>query len=336
MQDKVPRARQCLALHGYEVTTFDLASGWNFEKAHHRREFFKLFRNVCPDFVWLAPPCTVWSPIPSLTPRSNEQLHAFNVKETIKNMSTSSSLVVCFRSEIEMPLLNGPIEHCLGRHLPLKRCWSVDILPDWINVHMELCCLTNKAHSRLFENRPLLAQELSWTCPGGHRHLPIEGSSPGIGNRAKASATYQPLMCKYLATSIDNFINNKQLETTYVTSDRPASARRPPSLSLQPDIPQPQDQLQSTPDTPQDSEQTPPTYRGILHRLQPSTNLEAQRTIQRLHRNLGHPTTAQLEKPLKERNANERLLEANRAFKCEHCTGAKEFYLQGHLLQLSS
>ena len=27
---------------GYEVTTFDLHSGWDFEKAHHRREFFKL------------------------------------------------------------------------------------------------------------------------------------------------------------------------------------------------------------------------------------------------------------------------------------------------------
>lgn len=63
-----------------------------------------------------------------------------------------------------------------------------------------------------------------------------------------------------------------------------------------------------------------PTHRGILHRLQPSTNLEAQRTIQRLHRNLGHPTTTQLHKLLVERNANERLLQANQAFKCEHCS----------------
>lgn len=36
-------------------------------------------------------------------------------------------------------------------------------------------------------------------------------------------------------------------------------------------------------------------------------------------RNLGHPTTSQLEKLLVERKANERLLEANKAFKCEHC-----------------
>ena len=61
---------------GYEITTFDLNSGWNFEKAHHRREFFRLLRKVCPDFVWLAPPCTIWSPLQNLTPRPEEQLHA--------------------------------------------------------------------------------------------------------------------------------------------------------------------------------------------------------------------------------------------------------------------
>ena len=157
---------------------------------------------------------------------------------------------------------------------------------------------------------PTLADDLTWTCPGGHQHLPIEGSSPGIGNRAKASATYQPLMCKYIATTIDNYINNKYTETTYATSDQLLSGQQQPSF-----VPQhtPMEQEPPQPD------QSQPTQRGILHRLDPSTNLEAHRTIQRLHRNLGHPTTAQLEKLLVERKANEKLLEANRAFKCEHC-----------------
>lgn len=50
---------KAMAKLGYEVTTFDFNSRWNFEKAHHRRESFRLLRRVSPDLAWLAPPCTV-------------------------------------------------------------------------------------------------------------------------------------------------------------------------------------------------------------------------------------------------------------------------------------
>jgi len=46
----------------------------------------------------------------------------------------------------------------------------------------------------------------------------------------------------------------------------------------------------------------------------------AQRTIQRLHRNLGHPTAAhQLHKLLVERNANYRLLPTCLDHRCQLC-----------------
>lgn len=44
---------KAMAKLGYEVTTFDFNSRWNFEKAHHRRESFRYSAE------WLAPPCTV-------------------------------------------------------------------------------------------------------------------------------------------------------------------------------------------------------------------------------------------------------------------------------------
>ena len=315
---------------GYEVTTFDLTTGWNFEKAHHRREFFKLLRKVCPDFVWLAPPCTVWSPLQSLTPRSEEQLHALQCERDYQEHVHLKFTGRVFQEQgdehrdaaVEQPhralsWRTPTFEKMLKRgHLAqLDQCAYGAMLPDEQGNPMPIrkptsLCLTSST----------LAHELSWKCPGGHQHLPIEGSSPGIGNRAKASATYQPMMCKYLATSIDTYLNNKHLETTFTTSDQPSPVQHPPSLSPQPDTLEHQQQLPDTPDPVQPSEQPPPTHRGILHRLEPTTNLEAHRTIQRLHRNLGHPTTAQLEKLLKEKKTNERLLEANRAFKCEHCS----------------
>ena len=305
---------------GYEITTFDLNSGWNFEKAHHRREFFRLLRRVCPDFVWLAPPCTVWSPLQNLTWRSEEQLHALQCERDYQehiHLKFTSRVFLEQSGEnrdagVEQPrralswkttTFERMVEQ--GHMAQVDQCAYGAVLPDEHGVLTPIrkptsLCLTS----------PTLAEDLTWTCPGGHRHLPIEGSSPGIGNRAEASATYQPLMCKYIATTIDNYINNKHTETTYATSDQLPSGLHqlssvPQHTSMDLEPPQP--------------DQSQPTQRGILHRLDPTTNLEAHRTIQRLHRNLGHPTTAQLEKLLVERKANEKLLEANRTFKCEHC-----------------
>ena len=41
-----------------------------------------------------------------------------------------------------------------------------------------------------------MANELNLLCPGEHYHLPLEGSSPGVGNRAAASGVYQGVFCK--------------------------------------------------------------------------------------------------------------------------------------------
>ena len=128
-------------------------------------------------------------------------------------------------------------------------------------------------------------------------------------------------MCRQLATIIDNYLNNKPRETTYVTSLQPDSELQqlpsvPPDSQPQLSVNDPSTMDTSTADQPPDTA----IHRGILSRLDPSTNLEAHRTIQRLHRNLGHPTTAQLHKLLTERKANEKLLAANQAFRCEHCS----------------
>ena len=317
---------------GYEITTFDITTGWNFEKAHHRREFFRLLRKVCPDFVWLAPPCTVWSPLQNLTQRTPEQEYALECERDYQEHVHLKFTDRVFEEQsdegrdaaVEQPRRalswkRPTFERMLQRgHLAqVDQCAYGAVLPD---EHGNL--LPIRKPTSLCLTSPTLAEDLTWTCPGGHRHLPIEGSSPGIGNRAKASATYQPVMCKHLATAIDNYLNSKQLETTYVTTE-PHSGPQQPSSSLPAEELQPSGDLSmsldptSSPDQLQDDR---PAHRGILNRLQPSTNLEAQRTIQRLHRNLGHPTTAQLHKLLTERNASQKLLDANQAFRCEHCS----------------
>ena len=62
-----------MAAEGWEVMCFDLHHGWNFELAAHRREFLQLQQQVCPEFVWLAPPCTAWSSLQHLNAYTPER-----------------------------------------------------------------------------------------------------------------------------------------------------------------------------------------------------------------------------------------------------------------------
>ena len=50
-----------MAEAGWETMSFDYNTGWDFTRADHRRDFLKLLDATCPEFVWLAPPCMVWS-----------------------------------------------------------------------------------------------------------------------------------------------------------------------------------------------------------------------------------------------------------------------------------
>lgn len=121
---------------GYEVTTFDFTTGWNFEKAHHRREFFRLLRKVCPDFVWSAPPCTVWSPLQNLTYRTEEQLYALQCDRDYQEHIHLKFTARVFQEQSDEDRDAGVEELFPGRHLPSTRCFKVDTLHKSINVPM--------------------------------------------------------------------------------------------------------------------------------------------------------------------------------------------------------
>ena len=62
----------------------------------------------------------------------------------------------------------------------------------------------------------------------------------------------------------------------------------------------------------------PQTYNtGILIRLDETNKQAAERTIQRLHRNLGHPANKELTRLLKSRNASKKLLKAAANHHCD-------------------
>ena len=68
----------------------------------------------------------------------------------------------------------------------------------------------------------------------------------------------------------------------------------------------------------QDDEATPPLT-GVLQRLQETRRLYVERTTQRLHRNLGHPTNKELHRLLQDHGASQELLQAAEHLSCELC-----------------
>ena len=308
---------QAMQAYGYQVRTFDLNNGWDFTVHAHRKKFMKMLRQECPDFVWLAPPCTIWSPLQELTPRTPEERQALlcerDYQEHVHLKFTRRVFDEQARDDrdagVEQPARAKSWKTATFQQMQRKgymayldQCAYGATLPDNYGVQRPIkkptaLCLTQQG----------LATDLSRTCPGHHDHLPIEGSSPGIGNRAKASATYQPEMCQQLAHQIYRH-TYLQREPHYSHTDSAYPAQEPEQPS-QP--PEPSEQNEPP---------LPPSPTGILQqRLHPTSNLTAQRTIQRLHRSLGHPTPQQLRKLLSERNANERLLASRLEHRCQHC-----------------
>lgn len=116
-------------------------------------------------------------------------------------------------------------------------------------------------------------------------------------------------MCQELAhqihyhTYLHRHSNHNNTDTAYPAQEAEHTQQTPPEAEQ--DIPPPP---------------APHPVTGILQeRLHPTNNLTAQRTIQRLHRNLGHPTPQQLHKLLSDRKANDRLLASCLGHRCQHC-----------------
>ena len=120
-----------------------------------------------------------------------------------------------------------------------------------------------------------MALDLSRQCPRGHYHLPIEGTSPGIGSRAEAAAEYQPVLCSHFCQAIVKIFEYKgNKDYVFATTNDG-------------------DEQMDDPINPGSEDQEPEARevhrQGFLHRLHVEDWQHAKRTVTRLHRNLATP-----------------------------------------------
>ena len=317
---------------GWTVRTFDLNNGWDFELPSHRRRFLELQDEECPDAVWWAPPCTKWSPLQNLNTLTEELWEALlaerDYQEGVHLRFVRRGYEKQAREDrhggIEQPDRSEAwntktFSKLSGASCYLDQCAYGAVLPD---ENGELTPI--KKPTRLQLTDPYLAELLGRTCTKDHYHLPIEGSSPGIGNRAKASAAYQEGLCDAIAEAFDRlyaecsercYFHDDEHETYYDEEINYNEGEEEGGADYD------EDYEPSIAPEPRGDEQEPepPAPRGVLYRLGAARQQEVKRTIVRLHRNLGHPTNNELAKMLEQKNASPELIEAARSHECPVC-----------------
>eukprot|EP00435_Cladocopium_sp_Y103_P032566 s1782_g8.t1 len=312
---------ETMKVYGWDTVSFDYNTGWDFDLPAHRREFLDPQDKVCPDFIWYSPKCTEWSPLQQLNMTEDrrralqaereyqEKVHLKMVRRSYLKQRREGR-----HGAIEQPryalswktrtFLDLPGYQCL-----LDQCQYEVMMPDNDGNDQYI-----KKPTRLQCTDEGMANELSILCPGDHYHLPLEGSSPGVGNRAAASGVYQGIFCNCLSQAIVNiFINQDFEDAHFLNSEVYAGAEieEPNELDF--------DNISDIIDPPSpdpDPHQVIQQRRGVLRRLDEENRQAAKRTIMRLHRNLGHPSNKELIRLLKSKNASDVLLQAAQEHEC--------------------
>ena len=133
----------------------------------------------------------------------------------------------------------------------------------------------------------LMFDTMCLRCNGSHEHCPLEGSAPGIGRRTSYLEDYQPAFATVIASAL-------------VVDESPSPWEFAGAVG--------EEKLIS----------------GTLVKLLRDNRQEAVRAVQRLHRNLGHPSKQALVELLESRGASDEVIKVAREFHCVACARYKK------------
>ena len=139
--------------------------------------------------------------------------------------------------------------------------------------------------------------------------MAIDLTVPCPGCPRQAAGEYQPQMCAYFVDAIIKIFQYKGNDKIYTAEDDPMvdeleTFEMPQDENLSPESEDHQDQ---------------PPHKGVLSRLHDEDWQKAQRTVMRLHRNLGHPIQKELVRLLLNKSASSALIEAAKQHQCGLC-----------------
>ncbi|CAE7540759.1 GIP, partial [Symbiodinium necroappetens] len=160
-----------MAARGFQVRTFDLPD-WDFEKPRCCREFMELLDAEMPHVVWLAPPCTPWSPLQNMNVRTDQDHelleatrdyhHHTHLKFTRRVFLRMSQYgIVVLEHPLSSRAWTTPAFHDLGLPVHVDQCALGATLPNLHGIDTPI-----KKATKLVTNYRLLTETLgAYRCP---------------------------------------------------------------------------------------------------------------------------------------------------------------------------
>ena len=288
------RTSQLAETFGARVETFSYETGWDFDLKSHREAFLSRLQAEVPDDLLLAPTCGPWSPMQNLAARSEEQKMAL---QELREWHHEIHLNFVRKAYL-IQVRNGAHAHLeQPMHALSWKTRALRRLPGFMTL-LDQCqfgsqCLDSdglwklvKKPTAILTTKRFLHREMSRRCDGGHQHCPLEGTAPGIGRRTQYLEDYQPGLAAVLSACL--LFDEPPSITDFVGAVN-------------------EDKEQMT---------------GIVQLLT-ENKAEAVRTVQRLHRNLGHPDNKKLTEMLASRNASQMVLDVASKY---HCVACKRYH----------
>ena len=275
---------------GMMVERFDLSTGWNFDLLEHQEAFKQRVINEMPDEILLAPVCKLWSQMQNLAAQTEDQKWQLQ-----QDRQWHHDVHLKFCRDVYLLQVND------GRHGHLEQplhalSWkttALKILPGhWAMFDQcayGCCCLDVdgtwklvKKPTCILTSKQAVLQALSNRCSRDHEHCRLEGHAPGIGRRTTYLENYQPTMAAALAASISTPEVPRLWEHGLAVREQKVAT-------------------------------------NSIIQLLTEVKQEAVRTVQRLHRNLGHPSPQALYEMLESRGASTAVLDAAKEYRCVAC-----------------
>ena len=292
-----------------EARRFSLHEGWDFTKVKHRAAFIKLLIAEEPDAVLISPMCKLWSNLQELTIASHpeyeyklEQMRQLDHDEILMFTATvyeiqrrNGRLGLCEHPERSRAWKTEAFQRMKGYDVPVDQCcYGLKLVNDWNEM------LPVKKPTTFRVTGPLIRDKLMRRCDGSHRHTPLEGSIPGVGLRSKLAENYPHALAVQIVKSILYQLEHDDDVLAIEEAEERQDAEAPPdAVAVQPDPIQKNRQLRA------------------------KVGGRAVDYVQRLHKNLGHPSNDVLKKMLTEIQATENVLEAAQNYTCPICYARK-------------
>ena len=275
---------------GMKVEQFDLSTGWNFDLLEHQEAFKERLRTEAPHEVLLAPTCGPWSRMQNLSAQTEEQRAEL---QALRQWHHQVHLKFCRdvyliqvnegrHAHLEQPMYALSWKTSALKRLPGHRACFDQCAYGCACLDQDNVWRLVKKPTCLLTTKRAVLQALSRRCSKDHNHCHLEGTAQGYGRRTTYLENYQPALASVLAASFFSPELPQYWEHALVVDEQRAASRN-------------------------------------LIQLMTDTKQEAVRTVQRLHRNLGHPSTEALVEILESRGASTAVIEAAKGYKCVAC-----------------